>query len=335
MRDLSPKQRLHQLITGGWISQAVYAASKLGIADYLDAGPRKAAELANQIDCHAGALHRLLRALASAGLFKETEDHRFSLTEVGDCLRTDSPDSARNSSIMVSEIMYQTWGELLHSIQTGESAFAKVHGAPIFEYFAANEQQARIFDAGMISWMQEEADAIVGAYEWPDEGRVVDIGGGSGGMLLTLLNRHPQLMGVIFDLPEVVDRNRALHESDDTYTCCELQGGNFFSSVPDGADIYLLRNIIHDWDDEQSLKILRNCREVCNPTSKVLLMEYVIPEGNDPFAAKWLDLMMLVGPGGQERTETEYRDLLDAAGLSVTGIIPTTTDMSIVESQPA
>ena len=202
MGNLSPKQQVMQLITGGWVSQAVYAAAKLGIADNLALEPRTADELAEQIDCNAGALHRLLRALASVGLFEELEDHRFSLTEAGDCLRTDSPDSVRMSSIMVSEIFYKTWGEVLHSIQTGDTAFSKIHGASLFDYLADNVEQAQLFDAAMVSWMREDAEAVVAAYDWPQTGKVIDVGGGSGGLLLDVLDRCPELKGVIFDLPE-------------------------------------------------------------------------------------------------------------------------------------
>jgi len=334
VNEISPKQQLMQLITGMWISQALYAAAKLSIADHLESGPQSATELADKAGCHAGALHRLLRALASIGVFAELEGKRFSLTPLGDCLRINSPDSARNSAILISEIFYQAWGEILSSVETGETAFAKVHGLPLFEYLAANPNQAKVFDAGMVSWMKEEADAIVDAYDWPENAKVVDVGGGSGGLLLTLLHHYPHLEGVIFDLPEVIERIEALDNAQETYAACKLEGGDFFISVPKEADIYLLRNIIHDWADDDAVKILGNCREASHPDSKVLLLEYVIPPGNEPFGGKWLDLMMLVGPGGQERDEIEYGELLSAAGLRINRVIPTATEMSIVEAQP-
>ena len=190
MEEPSAKQQLMQLITGSWISQSLYAAAKLQIADHLVSGPRTAAELADVVGCHAGALYRLLRALASVGVFEEIEGQRFSLTDIGECLRADSPNSGRDSSIMITEIFYQTWGEVLHSLRTGETAFAKVHGEPLFDYLAENPQQAGLFDAAMISWMNEEAGAIVDACQWPAQGKVVDIGGGSGGLIRTILARN-------------------------------------------------------------------------------------------------------------------------------------------------
>jgi SAM-dependent methyltransferase len=334
MENNSAKQQLMQLISGGWVSQAIYAAAKLNLAEHLVSGPRTVAELAEVTQCHAGSLSRLLRALSSVGLFEEIEGQRFSITEVGDCLRADSPSSARASSIMLTEVFYPSWGEILHSVQTGEAAFNKVHNTPLFDYLAENPQQATVFDAAMVSYMNEEAAAIAGAYQWPDQGGVVDIGGGSGGLIRAILKHEPQLTGTIFDLPEVAERNRAIYNSDEILNSCTIETGNFFSSVPDGADIYLMRNIIHDWDDEDSLKILQNCRKACGAGGKILLLEYVIPQGNGPFSGKWLDLMMLVGTGGRERTETEYRQLLDAAGLQLTQLIPTVTDMSIIEARP-
>jgi hypothetical protein len=334
MTTPSPKQQLMQLISGYWVSQAVYGVAKLRIAEQLVSGPKTASELAGKVDCDAGALRRTLRALASVGVFAEDEEKRFALTEIGDCLREDSPTSARPSTIMLTEIFYSSWGNFLHSLQTGQPAFEEQTGQPLFEYLAKNSDKAAVFDAAMVSYMSEESEAIATTYNWPSAGKIMDVGGGSGGLIRAVLAKEPQLSGAIFDLPEVIDRNQELYEADNVLSKCEFHPGDFFSSISEGADIYMFRNIIHDWDDERSINILKNCERACRTRGKVLLLEYVIPEGNIPFAGKWLDLMMLVGPGGQERTEEEYRVLLESAGLEVTNIIPTSTEMSIIEAQP-
>jgi hypothetical protein len=182
--------------------------------------------------------------------------------------------------------------------------------------------------------MNEESAAIVDAYQWPQQGKVVDIGGGAGGLLYAIMEKNPQLEGVVFDLKEVIQRNVELYDSDAVYRRCQYESGNFFQAVPEGADIYLLRNIIHDWNDSDSIAILKNCRKACRADSKVLLLEYVIPEDSRPSSGKWLDMMMLVGTGGCERTENEYQQLLAAADLQLTNMIPTATEMSIIEAQP-
>ncbi len=334
MTTPSPKQQLMQLIIGFWVSQAIYGAAKLRIAEQLASGPKTASELAKKVNCDAGALRRTLRALASVGVFAEDGQKRFSLTEIGDCLREDSSTSARPSTIMLTEIFYPSWGNFLHSLQTGEPAFEQQTGQPLFEYLAKNSDKAAVFDAAMVSYMSEESEAIATTYDWPSTGKIMDVGGGSGGLIRAVLAKEPQLSGAIFDLPEVIDRNSRLYETDEVLRTCEFHPGDFFSSIPEGADLYMFRNIIHDWDDDRSINILKNCERACQGGGRVLLLEYVIPEGNIPFAGKWLDLMMLVGPGGQERTELEYRYLLDLADLEVTRIIPTSTEMSIIEAQP-
>jgi hypothetical protein len=335
MEAPTAKQQLMQLIMGNWVSQSLYGVAKLKVADHLASGPKTAAELADDVGCNAGALHRVLRALASVGVFEEIGGQQFSLTALGDCLREDSPTSARDSSIMLTEIFYQSWGKLLYSLQTGDTAFDQEKGKPLFEHLATSPEEAAIFDAAMISFMKEEAGAVVTTYQWPDTGYVMDVGGGSGGLIRTLLASAPQLQGAIFDLPEVIDRNRDLYDGDEFLRGCQFHPGDFFTSIPEGADLYIFRNIIHDWNDEDSITILKNCRNACGADSKVLILEYVIPPGNSPFGGKWLDLMMLVGVGGQERTEIEYRSLLEAAGFQVNRLIPTATEMSIIEAQPA
>jgi hypothetical protein len=331
----SAKQQLMQLIRGNWVSQSIYAVAKLQIADFLQSGPRPVGELAKKTGCHSGALYRLLRALASLGVFEMLEGQRFALTPISDCLCSDAEYSARDSSIMMSEIFYQPWSNILLSLQTGKPAFDEVYGQPLFEHLAVDQSHARIFDAAMISWMNEESAAVVDALQWPKQAKVVDVGGGAGGLIRTVIEKQPQLDGVVFDLPEVIARNQDLYGSDDSYRGCQFESGDFFYAVPIAADIYLLRNIIHDWNDKDSISILKNCRKACKDSSKVFLLEYLIPEDNRPFSGTWLDVMMLVGPGGQERTLQEYQQLLAVSGLQLTAVIPTATDMSIIEAVPA
>ena len=333
MTDAPEKQELTRLITGYWVSQGIFVAAKLKLADHLASGALSAVELARRVDCDSGALYRLLRALASMGIFSEDGEGRYSLTPIAEYLRSDSPDSQWASALVEAEIQHAAWSELLHSIKTGESVFEKAKGKPFFEWLNDNPEKGEIFDAMMASRWKDEGVATVEAYEWPEAGEVVDVGGGSGGLLFTLLGKYPRMRGVLFDQPEVVERTASILNEDALIQRCRFEGGDFFKAVPKSADIYMLRNIIHDWDDERAIEILKTCRAACEPHGKVLLVEWVIQEGNEPSFGKWLDLAMLILLSGKERTEAEYRDLLTEAGLQLERIVPTRGEMSIVEAR--
>ncbi len=325
-------QQLDQMITGYWVSQAIYAAAKFGIADLLKDGTRTVDELADATSADRDALYRLLRALASVGVFAEESPRRFGLTPLAELLRSDVDGSKRALSLMSGDEQFQTWAEIEYSIRTGKTAFEKVFGKPIFEYLGEHPEKARIFDAAMTGIHGRETDDVLGAYDFSGIRMLADIGGGNGLNLISVLQKYPEMKGILFDLPHVVERARERIEAAGVGDRCELIAGDFFESVPEGADAYFLRHIIHDWDDERSLTILRNCHAAMAPAGRLLVVESVIPEGNQPFVGKLLDLVMLLIPGGKERSEPEYRSLFGQVGFAISRIVPTGTELSIIEA---
>ena len=282
---------------------------------------------------NADALYRLLRALTSMGIFAEGESRQFSLTPLAEPLQSDVPGSKRALALMSGDEQFRSWAEIEYSIRTGDIAFEKVFGKPIFDYLGDNPEKARIFDAAMVGIHGRESNAVLDAYDFSDMDVVADIGGGNGSKLTMVLEKHTNIKGILFDLPHVVDRAKEQLERAGLLDRCDVEGGNFFESVPGGADAYLMRHIIHDWDDDKSLTILRNCHVAMSSTSKLLIVESVIPPGNEPFGGKLLDLVMLLIPGGKERTEDEYRSLLDKAGFELSRIVPTSTEISVIEAR--
>ncbi len=315
--DVPPPVALLQLVTGYWVSQAIYVAAKLGIADLLKDGPKNDGELAKATGTHGRSLYRLLRALASVGVFAEAEDGRFGLTPLGECLQTGIPGSVRAITINHGERLYRPWGELLHSVRTGEPAVKHV-----FECLAQNPESAAIFTEAMAEFTTQVSTAVVAAYDFSRCSKIVDVGGGNGTLLLSILQANPQMSGVLFDLPYVVEDARKHIAATDLTGRCEVVAGDFFASVPGGGDAYILKSIIHDWDDERALKILQNCHRAMAENGKLLLVEGVIPPGNEPFFGKLVDLNMLVMAGGGEHTEAEYRALFAAAGFTLTNVVP-------------
>jgi ubiquinone/menaquinone biosynthesis C-methylase UbiE len=329
----SPKQQLLQMLTSYWISQTIHVAAKLGIADLVKDKPKTAAELAQATKTHAPSLHRLLRGLASVGIFAADDAGRFGLTEMARCL-LDEPLSQRAVAIMMGDEHYASWGHLFHSVQTGKPAFDHLFGKPIFDWYSEHPEQAKIFDAAMTGFHGEETQKIIDAYDFAPFKTVVDIGGGNGSVLTPLLLRYPSARGILFDLAGVIERAKPNLAKAGLGQRCQAVAGNFFESVVAGGDAYLMRHIIHDWTDEQSLTILRNIRKVIAAHGKLLVIEMVIPPGNEPHFGKLLDLNMLVIPGGQERTEAEYRRLYADAGFQLERVVPTKAEVSIVEGRP-
>jgi ubiquinone/menaquinone biosynthesis C-methylase UbiE len=333
MEPLSPQEQLGRMLTGYWVTQSVYVAAKLGLADLLKDGPRTVGELAQTTRTDAAALYRLLRALASVGVFVEGAEQRFSSTPLADCLRSDVPGSQRSLALMVGEEHYTAWGELLYSVQTGKIAFDKVYGMPVFDFLSRHPEKAKIFDEAMVGVHGRESAAMVDAYDFSKIGTLADIGGGNGSLLTAVLKKHTALRGILYDLPGVAERARKNIEAAGLANRCQVIGGSFFESVPPGADAYMMRHIIHDWDDEKALTILRNVHRVIGPTGKLLLIEGVVPPGNDPSFTKLLDLAMLVIPGGKERTAQEYKQLYETAGFALTRIVPTQSEVSVIEGE--
>jgi hypothetical protein len=323
------------LLTGFWISQSIYVAAKLSIADLLAGGPQTADELAAATKIQPRALYRLLRALASVGVFREDERRRFANTHASETLRSDVPGSQRAMAIMLGEEHYHAWGEILYSIQTGESGFEKVYQQPIFDWLSAHPEQAAVFDQAMVSVHGRETAAMIDAYDFSTIGVLADVGGGNGSVLREVLARHPQLRGLLCDLPGVIERAKPLIAAAGLGDRLQTAVTDFFQQVPTGADAYLMRHIIHDWDDEESLRILKNVRRAVGADGRLLIVEGVIPPGNEPNFSKLLDLNMLVMPGGQERTAAEYRALFESAGFHLASITPTRAEVSILEGRPA
>jgi len=329
----SIQEKMNQLVTGYWNTQAIYVAAKLGIADLLAAGPRSVSDLAQRTNTHAPSLYRLLRALASLGVFADDGTQTFSLTPMAELLRSDVPGSQRPMAIMCGEEHYQAWGDLLYSIQTGKMSFDKIFGMPVFEFLSKNIDQAKVFDAAMVGVHGRESAAMIDAYDFSDIGVLADIGGGNGSLLTAVLSRFPSMKGILYDLPGVTARAKSNLETAGLSHRCSVIGGSFFESVPEGADAYMMRHIIHDWDDEKSLNILRNIHRVIRPDARLLVIESVIPPGNDPCFGKLLDLTMLALPGGKERTNEEYHDLFQKAGFRITRFVPTKAQVDIIEGE--
>jgi hypothetical protein len=327
----SPQQHLNQLICGYWHSQCVYVAAKLGIADLLANGPQSIDDLAQKAGAHRPSLFRVLRALASLGVFAEEPGQRFRLTSAAEPLRRDVPGSQWAMAVMMGEEHFRAWGELLYSVRTGKIGFDKVFRRPVFEFLSQNPEQAATFDKAMVGVHGRETSAMLDAYDFSPFASVADIGGGNGTTLSGILKRHPAIHGTLFDLPGVIQRAGASVEAAGLSNRIHLVAGDFFESVPAGADAYVLRHIIHDWEEDKAIRILTNVRQVLGEKGRVLVVESVIPPGNEPFFGKLLDVTMLVIPGGQERTAEEYGDLFGKAGLRLVRIVPTATEVSLIE----
>jgi hypothetical protein len=320
---------LARLLGGYWYTQTIYVAAKLGLAELLKDGPKSAQELAQATATNPTALYRLLRALASIGIFAEEQGH-FVLTPLAECLLD---PSMKALATMRGECQYRAWGELLYSVQSGQPAFEKVYGKPIFDFFSENPETGKLFDQAMTGVHGRETEAMLEAYDFTGIRTLADIGGGNGSVLTAVLRRYPAMQGILFDLPAVGERAKSNIEAAGLEGRCQLMAGNFFQSVPAGADAYLMRHIIHDWDDEKSITILSNCRQVIGQGGKLLVIEGVVPPGNEPSVSKFFDLAMMVLPGGMERTEEEYRQLFEAAGFRLTEIVPTRTWVSVIEGE--
>ena len=323
---MSSAAELRRIVNSYQLSQAIHVAAVLGIADLLADGPRTTDELAAATETDQRALYRLLRALAAFGLLHEGEQRRFSLTELGDPLRTDAPESVAGWAAFVGRRnVRDAWSFLLETIRTGENSFKLAHGISVWEYRAQHRDEGEIFDRAMASSTQLVTRSLIKAYDFGRFGTIVDVGGGNGSLLCALLTEYPSLNGVLFDQPHVV-------EGVDLGERGRVVAGSFFESVPAGGDAYLLKWIIHDWEDEEALAILRNVRR--NPGA-LLVVERIVDPPNQGPETKLGDLNMLVGPGGQERTREEFEALFEAAGYELVGDTSTDSGMHVLEGTPA
>lgn len=329
-----PDAVLMQMLFGAQMQRSICVAAKLGIADLIAEKPQTAAELAAKTDTHASSLYRVLRTLASIGIFAENADQKFELTPVAALLRSDPPNSMRHFAIMMGEDwIWSAWGELMYSVKTGGVAHEKVQGMSSFEFFAQNAEAGKVFNRAMTNLSLSVIPAIIEAHDFSGVSKLVDIAGGHGLLLAGILKANPQVQGILFDLPFVIEGAGEWLEKEGVRHRVELASGDFFQSVPTGADAYMMKHIIHDWDDESSIKILQNIRSAMNESGKVLIIEMVVPESDEPHPSKALDILMLVMEGGKERTKDEYRRLLEASGLRLTRIIPTKSPYSVIEGE--
>lgn len=330
-----PQAVILQTACGTMMSQALGVAARLGIADLLRDGPRSSADLAEATSSHESSLFRILRSLAAAGIFREAGPQTFVNTPASEMLLSDVPNSMRNCAIFMAEPWHtEVWANMPHSVRTGETVWNKTHGADVFDWFGANPEAAEVFNNTMTEMSAGTASEVVEAYDFTGIGTLADIAGGHGYILSQILNANSEMQGILFDLPQVIDGSAPLLQKHGVADRVEKTTGDFFKAVP-AADAYIMKHIIHDWDDEKATLILRNIHAAMNGSGKVLLVETVIPEGNDPHWGKLIDLEMLTSTGGLERTEEEYRDLFANAGFRLNRIVPTRSPFSIIEAVKA
>lgn len=354
MHTPPPPIALFQMTTGFAVSQAIFTAARLNIAEHIaqfagpgaDRAPGATAAgqgvatpepvpialLASRSNSHPDSLYRLLRALASVGIFTEPTPRAFANTPMSTLLRPNIPGSQYAGALMIAQHCYPAFEELLYSVQTGSPGFDKRFGAPLFDHLSTHPQEGHLFDQAMQSIHGPETPAMLAAFDFTAFKSIVDVGGGNGHTLLEVLRAAPRARGIVFDLPGVVERTTPLIVAAGMAERCRAEAGSFFDAVPEGADAYILRHIIHDWDDAKSVRILSRCREAMAPGGRVLVVESVIPPGDEPHPGKWLDLIMLAVPAGRERTRGQYEQLLTAAGLKLTRIVPTQSPVSVVEA---
>jgi hypothetical protein len=325
---------IFRMATAYWASQAIYVAAKLGVADALGEGSKSGDEIASATGANSKSLARLTRALVALGVLSVDDEGRFRLTGTGALLQSGMPGSMRSMILTLGEEHYQAWGKLIDSVKCDKPAFDEVYGRPLFEFLAENSAAARSFNEGMTDLTSQMALAIVLAYDFSGIYVAADIGGGHGVLLDSILRSNPSVTGILFDSDKVIagaipdmgaksigDRRQSIH-------------GDFFDSVPEGADVYILKNVLHDWSDDRAIRILKNCRRAMGSQAKLLVIEMVLPLLDDPAFGSLLDLNMLVMSGGQERTKDQYCSLLQESGFRLTRVIPTVAPVSILEAMP-
>ncbi|THK35328.1 ubiquinone/menaquinone biosynthesis protein [Ensifer sp. MPMI2T] len=327
----SASQQIMRLGFGFAVSQALRVIIELGIPDLLAAGERSVDELAAATQSEADALYRVMRLLAPEGVFREVRPRHFELTELGAALRSDQP-GPRDFVRMINTEAYLAFEQLLYSVRTGKPAFDKVFGSPRFDWLSEHPEQAALFQRAMVALSQGSNEAVADAYDFGPFTRVVDVGGGHGQLLSAILARNPHLSGVLFDLPSGVAA--AQQGAGGNLPRTEFVAGDFFESVPSG-DVYVIKKVVHDWDDECAAVVLRNCRKAMQPNGRVLVAETLVPPGDEPNLIKEIDVVMLAITGGLERTEAQYASLFDAAGLQLERVIQTRGPISILEASPA
>lgn len=326
-----PHLHVLELLDGHKVTKCLCVAMQLGVADQLNDGPKACADLARALDVNADALYRVMRLLASKQVFKELPDRRFALTPAAAMLRTGVKGSLR-ACAGLTEQNWGTWEHLIDSVRTGQPMFEKVFGMPLFDYYAKHPEKSELFDQAMAEFSRPIARAVVTSYAFSGIDRLVDVGGGDGSLLLVILRAHPRMKATLLEGPWASERARRSIAAAGLGERCEVVAGDFFASVPAGGDAYLLKHVLHDWNDERALALLASCHRAMTQGARLLIVELIIPPGNEPFVGKSVDIQMLLATGGRERTKEEYEALLDQAGFRMRRVVPTPFPMSVIEA---
>jgi SAM-dependent methyltransferase len=332
----TPSEQMLQMITSYWLSQMLGAVARLGIPDQIAREPKTGEQVAKAVGVSADAAHRLLRALASIGVFRLLEDGRFGLTPLGETLQANVPGSVRDFAIAETDAAHwQPWGRFLDSIKSGRPILKGTLGMELWEWYGQHPEDARSFSSAMGNLSQLVAAELVWLVDFSNVQKVLDVGGANGVLLTSILHANPKLSGILFDLPHVIKAAKPVIESEGLIDRCELISGDFFKQVPSGADVHVLKHIIHDWDDERAARILSNCQRALRPNGRLLLVEMLIPADNAPGPVQFIDLNMLVLLGGRERSEAEFAALLKKAGFKPPRTIRTQSPFVVIEAQRA
>jgi hypothetical protein len=324
-----------ELLTGAWTAQCIYVAVKLGIPDQLANGPLSADEVARRTGAHPGAVYRLMRALASQRVLRHRRDDKFALTRTGKALRTGVPGGVGDMALFLGHpLRWEDWGNLLYSVQTGEPSVVKLRGKPFFEYLDDNPELAESFNNAMTAGNEVAIYAVLASYDFSSYRTIVDVGGGHGRLLSMILAKAPNARGVLYDLPSVVEGAGPEMTNAGVADRCEVVGGSFFESVPKGGDAYLMKAILHDWNDDDAVRILNVIRAAIEPGGKLLLLEAVLPQRASSDLGMLIDLEMLVAVGGKERTQAEWENLLGRTGFRLIRVVHTAAPVSIIEAVP-
>jgi O-methyltransferase domain/IclR helix-turn-helix domain len=328
----SLRRLIGEMLVASQVQQAVHVAARLGVADVLGDGPRPVREIADATGAHAPSLHRLLRALAGVGFTEEDEDGRFGLTALGRLLREDEPGSMRPFALWSGGVGYQAFGGLEESVRTGEPAFERIFGSEFFDYLGRHRESGAIFDAMMSRHTAPVARDVATACDFRRVTTLVDVGGGTGELLARILQGHPGLRGVLVDQERVLEGAADALARAGVAERCRIEAADIAHAVPSGGDVYLLKSVLHGLDDDAAGRILRNCEAAMNRDARVVLVEFVVPRGNDPHPSKLMDLLMLIGCHGRERTEDEFRRLLAGAGLELAAVTPAKNGYSVLQA---
>jgi len=332
--DQNLAEQMMRMMTGGVVAQSISVAAELGIADQLAGGGKSSAQLAALLKADEEKLRRLLRFLASLGIFQANKDGAWSLTPLAGLLLTDAPYSVRAGARMLGR-MSATYPHMTENVRTGKCAYNLTFGKPIFEDLLSKPEEATIFDAAMNSFHGGETEAVLDAYSYEDIRVLADIGCGGGAVVMATLKRYPAMRGILFDQSHVLERTTDNIRAAGLEGRCEMHAGSFFETIPAGADAYSMRHILHDWTDDLCVRILVNIRKAIPAGGRLLIIEAVVPEGNDPSMSKLFDMFMMIFPDGRERTEAEYRKLLSAGGFTLHSVTPTLSPVSVIDARPA